>query len=48
MRQSVAQISAELDIYVVALNNRRRTWLLQGEVVPTYERILTAGLPPII
>ena len=33
-RQSVAQISAELGIHVVTLYNLRKTWRLQGEVVP--------------
>ena len=33
-RQSVAQISAELGIHVVTLYNWRKTWRLQGEVVP--------------
>jgi len=33
-RQSVAQISAELGIHIVTLYNWRKTWRLQGEVVP--------------
>ena len=33
-RQSVAQISAELSIHVASLYNWRKTWRLQGEVVP--------------
>ena len=33
-RQSVAQISGELGIHVVTLYNWRKTWWLQGEVVP--------------
>ena len=33
-RQSVGQISAELGIHVVTLPNWRKTWRLQGEVVP--------------
>jgi transposase len=37
-RQSVAQISAELRIHVVTLYNWRKTWQLQGEVVPTSEK----------
>ncbi len=38
MRQSVAQISAELGIHVVTLYNWRKAWLLQGEVVPASEK----------
>ena len=38
MRQSVAQISAELGIHVVTLYNWRKTWRLQGEVVPASEK----------
>jgi transposase len=37
-RQSVAQISAELGIHVVTLHNWRKTWRLQGEVVPASEK----------
>ena len=37
-RQSVAQISAELGINVVTLYNWRKTWRLQGEVVPASEK----------
>ena len=37
-RQSVAQISAELGIHVVTLFNWRKTWRLQGEVVPASEK----------
>ena len=37
-RQSVAQISAELGIHVVTLYNWRKTWRLQGEVVPATEK----------
>jgi transposase-like protein len=37
-RQSVAQISAELGIHVVTLYNWRKTWRLQGEVVPASEK----------
>ena len=37
-RQSVAQISAELDIHVVTLYNWRKAWRLQGEVVPGPEK----------
>ena len=36
--QSVAQISAELGIHVVTLYNWRKTWRLQGEVVPASEK----------
>ena len=35
-RQSVAQISAELGIHIVTLYNWRKTWRLQGEVVPAH------------
>ena len=37
-RQSVAQIPAELGIHVVTLYNWRKTWRLQGEVVPASEK----------
>ena len=37
-RQSVAQISDELGIHVVTLYNWRKTWRLQGEVVPASEK----------
>jgi transposase len=37
-RQSVAQISAERGIHVVTLYNWRKTWRLQGEVVPASEK----------
>ncbi len=37
-RQSMAQISAELGIHVVTLYNWRKTWRLQGEVVPASEK----------
>ena len=37
-RQSVAQISAELGIHVVTLYNWRKSWRLQGEVVPASEK----------
>jgi len=37
-RQSVAQISAELGIHVLTLYNWRKTWRLQGEVVPASEK----------
>ena len=39
MRQSVAQISAELGIHVVTLYNWRKTWRLQSEMVPNTEKI---------
>ena len=38
MRQSVAQISAELGIHVDTLYNWRKAWRLQGEVVPASEK----------
>jgi transposase-like protein len=38
MRQSVAQISAELGIHVVTLYNWRKAWRLQGGVVPASEK----------
>ncbi len=38
MRQSVAQISAELGIHVVTLYNWKKAWRLQGEVVPASEK----------
>ena len=37
-RQSVARISDELGIHVVTLYNWRKTWRLQGEVVPASEK----------
>jgi len=37
-RQNVAQISAELGIHIVTLCNCRKTWRLQGEVVPASEK----------
>ena len=37
-RQSVAQISDELGIHVDTLYNWRKTWRLQGEVVPASEK----------
>lgn len=37
-RQSVAKISAMLSIHVVTLYNWRKTWRLQGEVVPAFEK----------
>jgi len=37
-RQSVAQISAELGIHVVTLYNWRKSWRLQGAVVPASEK----------
>ena len=38
MRQSVAQISAELGIHVVTLYNWRKIWRFQGEVVPASQK----------
>jgi transposase len=38
MRQSVAQISAELGIHIVTLYNWRKAWRMQGEVVPASEK----------
>ena len=43
-RQCVAQISAELGIHVVTLYNWRKTWRLQGEVVPASEKDPEQGL----
>ena len=37
-RQSMAQISAELSIHVGTFYNWRKTWRLQGEVVPASEK----------
>ena len=37
MRQSVARISEELGIHVMTLYKWRKTWRLQGEVVPASE-----------
>jgi transposase-like protein len=45
-RQSVAQISAELGIHVVTLYSWRKTWRLQGEVVPASEKDPEGGVPP--
>jgi len=38
MRQSLAQISAELGIHVVTLYKWRKAWRLQGEVVPACQK----------
>ena len=38
MRQSVARISEELGIHVITLYKWRKTWRLQGEVVPASEK----------
>ena len=38
MRQSVARISEELGIHVMTLYKWRKTWRLQGEVVPASEK----------
>ena len=43
-RQSVAQISAQLGIHVVTLYNWRKSWRLQGEVVPASEKDPEQGL----
>lgn len=37
-RQSVARIAEELGIHVVTLYNWRKTWRLQGEVVPVSKK----------
>jgi len=37
-RQSVARISEELGIHVMTLYKWRKTWRLQGEVVPSSEK----------
>ena len=37
-RQSVAQISAELSMHVVTLYNWKKTWRLQGEVMPASQK----------
>ena len=37
-RQSVAQISGELGIHVASFYQWRKTWQLQGEVVPASEK----------
>jgi transposase len=37
-RQSVARISEDLGIYVITLYKWRKTWRLQGEVVPASEK----------
>ncbi|WP_231605113.1 helix-turn-helix domain-containing protein [Synechococcus sp. CBW1006] len=39
MRQSVAQISAELGIHVITLYKWRKTWRLQGELVPASDKV---------
>ena len=38
MRQSVARISEELGIHVITLYKWRKSWRLQGEVVPASEK----------
>ena len=38
MRQSVARISEELGIYVITLYKWRKTWRLEGEVMPASEK----------
>jgi hypothetical protein len=37
-RQSVARISEELGIHVITLYKWRKTWRLQGEAVPAFEK----------
>jgi transposase len=37
-RQSVARISEELGIHVITLHKWRKTWRLQGKVVPASEK----------
>jgi transposase-like protein len=37
-RQSVVRISEELGIHVISLYKWRKTWRLQGEVVPASEK----------
>ena len=37
-RQSVAQLSKELDIHIATLYAWRKAWRLQGEVVPASEQ----------
>jgi hypothetical protein len=39
MRQSMAQISAELSIHLVTLHNLRKGWRLQREVVSSWRII---------
>lgn len=38
MRQSISQISEELGIHVFTLDNWRKAWRVQGEVVHTSEK----------
>ncbi|QNI69443.1 hypothetical protein [Cyanobium sp. NS01] len=42
-RQSVARISEELGIHMITLYKWRKTWRLQGEVVPASEKDPDAG-----
>ena len=37
-RQSVARISEELGIHAITIYKWRKTWRLQGEVVPAFEK----------
>ena len=37
-RQSVARISEELGIHAITLYKLSKTWRLQGEVVPAFEK----------
>jgi transposase len=45
-RQSVVRISEELGIHVITLYKWRKTWRLQGEVVPASEKE-PEGWPPL-
>ncbi|WP_432785352.1 transposase [Cyanobium sp. BSA11S] len=45
-RQSVARISEELGIHVITLYKWRKTWRLQGEVVPASEKEPEGWSPP--
>ena len=45
-RQSVAQISQGLGIHHASLYNWRKSWRLQGVVVPASEKDPRAGLLP--
>jgi hypothetical protein len=38
-RQSVAEIFKELGIHVITLYKWRKTWCLQGEVVPAGQKV---------
>jgi hypothetical protein len=45
-RQSIAQISAQLGIGEVTLYNWRKAWLLQGVMVPAFEKDPEARVLP--